>query len=207
VTDTPPGPGWWQASDGKWYSPEQAPAQPAAQPTTPAAAAPPAGAPSKTGMSGCLIAFLIVAGLGLVGFIGLIVAISVLGNAAGDRLEQVAEEFEESAERQRAREAATAAVDAEHPPRRDVEVLSCSSDDSGFVTVEIVITNHTPTTNDYAISLRLEDGSGTRLGSGFASHSSVEPDERVEVEGFGSVNSPSGELEECDVDDVQRYPS
>jgi hypothetical protein len=25
VSDTPQGPGWWQASDGKWYPPEQAP--------------------------------------------------------------------------------------------------------------------------------------------------------------------------------------
>ncbi|MEJ5255891.1 MAG: hypothetical protein WHS89_11115 [Acidimicrobiales bacterium] len=36
MSDTPQGPGWWQASDGKWYPPEQAPgAQPA---STPAAA-------------------------------------------------------------------------------------------------------------------------------------------------------------------------
>jgi hypothetical protein len=25
VSDSPQGPGWWQASDGKWYPPEQAP--------------------------------------------------------------------------------------------------------------------------------------------------------------------------------------
>ena len=25
MSDTSPGPGWWQASDGKWYSPEQVP--------------------------------------------------------------------------------------------------------------------------------------------------------------------------------------
>jgi uncharacterized protein YoxC len=28
--DESPGPGWWQASDGKWYSPETAPARPMA---------------------------------------------------------------------------------------------------------------------------------------------------------------------------------
>ena len=33
MSDTSQGPGWWQASDGKWYPPEQAPgAQPAATP-------------------------------------------------------------------------------------------------------------------------------------------------------------------------------
>ncbi len=25
MSDSPQGPGWWQASDGKWYPPEQAP--------------------------------------------------------------------------------------------------------------------------------------------------------------------------------------
>ncbi|MEY2421386.1 MAG: hypothetical protein QOI95_1453 [Acidimicrobiaceae bacterium] len=49
------GPGWWQASDGKWYPPEQAPtaAQPPVDPTTtqpaagtPAYGAPPPGAPA-----------------------------------------------------------------------------------------------------------------------------------------------------------------
>jgi nitric oxide reductase large subunit len=25
MSDTPQGPGWWQASDGKWYPPQQAP--------------------------------------------------------------------------------------------------------------------------------------------------------------------------------------
>ena len=34
MSDAPQGPGWWQASDGKWYSPEQASGaqQPAATP-------------------------------------------------------------------------------------------------------------------------------------------------------------------------------
>ncbi len=32
MTDTSQGPGWWQASDGKWYPPEQASASPVAPP-------------------------------------------------------------------------------------------------------------------------------------------------------------------------------
>ena len=43
MSDTSQGPGWWQASDGKWYPPEQA---------QPAAASPaPAGASGTPGMS------------------------------------------------------------------------------------------------------------------------------------------------------------
>ncbi len=43
MSDQSQGPGWWQASDGKWYPPEQAPG---AQPTTPPAGAPQPGAPA-----------------------------------------------------------------------------------------------------------------------------------------------------------------
>lgn len=34
AADTPQGPGWWQASDGKWYAPDQVSATPAAQPVS-----------------------------------------------------------------------------------------------------------------------------------------------------------------------------
>ncbi len=43
MSDTPQGQGWWQASDGKWYPPEQRPG-----PVTPPAAPPPAGPPPAT---------------------------------------------------------------------------------------------------------------------------------------------------------------
>ncbi|MBO9706549.1 MAG: RDD family protein [Arthrobacter sp.] len=43
MSDTSQGPGWWQASDGKWYPPEQAPA------AAPGAPAPGYGAPPAYG--------------------------------------------------------------------------------------------------------------------------------------------------------------
>ena len=47
MSDTPQGPGWWQASDGRWYPPEQAPgATPAPAPDAGAALGP---APSPLG--------------------------------------------------------------------------------------------------------------------------------------------------------------
>jgi hypothetical protein len=71
------GPGWWQASDGKWYPPEQAPtaAQPAVDPTTtppaygapaygpPAYGAPAAGAAAGGGGAGKVIAIVVVLAL------------------------------------------------------------------------------------------------------------------------------------------------
>ena len=41
MSDVSNGPGWWQASDGKWYPPEQ-------QPNYEAAAPPPSPTPSPT---------------------------------------------------------------------------------------------------------------------------------------------------------------
>jgi uncharacterized membrane protein len=38
MSDTSQGPGWWQASDGKWYSPEQAPGGAGSAPMQPAGA-------------------------------------------------------------------------------------------------------------------------------------------------------------------------
>ena len=49
--DTPQGPGWWQASDGRWYAPEQVPSPqspvppPFSQPTTPGGNTDQAGEP------------------------------------------------------------------------------------------------------------------------------------------------------------------
>jgi hypothetical protein len=48
VSDSSQGPGWWQASDGKWYPPEQAPGY--QQPATPAGG--PYGAPYGGGPAG-----------------------------------------------------------------------------------------------------------------------------------------------------------
>lgn len=45
MSDTSQGPGWWQASDGKWYPPEQAPGAPAGPPPGMPPAGPPMGGP------------------------------------------------------------------------------------------------------------------------------------------------------------------
>lgn len=75
MSDTSQGPGWWLASDGKWYPPQPAAAPPpmAPMPGAPMGGAPMGGPmaapPPKKGMSGaakgCLIAFVIVFVLGV----------------------------------------------------------------------------------------------------------------------------------------------
>ena len=46
MSDTSQGPGWWIASDGKWYSPEQKPGPATPEPPAPVAAAPETPAPA-----------------------------------------------------------------------------------------------------------------------------------------------------------------
>jgi uncharacterized RDD family membrane protein YckC len=77
MSDTSQGPGWWQASDGKWYPPEQAPA-----------AAPVGGAPSGELADwgqralGILIDWLIIFAIAVIGGI-LVVIVSVVSNTLG----------------------------------------------------------------------------------------------------------------------------
>src|SRR5437773_10456955 len=76
------GPGWWQASDGKWYPPESRPgavAPPPPQPTAPA--------PEQKKRHGCLLGGL--AGVGgivvLLGLIIVIVIVVAVANSGSDK--------------------------------------------------------------------------------------------------------------------------
>lgn len=105
MSDTPGGPDWEHGSDGKWYGPgvlsgagwslasdglyyrpqqaTVAPPQPGhpAQPVYPVA-------PKKKGMSGCLLAFLIVFALGIVGTIVVVVIVAAGTKEAVDTANQ-----------------------------------------------------------------------------------------------------------------------
>jgi hypothetical protein len=100
VSDTSQGPGWWLASDGKWYPPATAPGAPGppAAPTAPPGGVPipPAASPAagyaqppgyaqpvpvaKKSGNGCLIAVLVVVGLIVVGGIGSVVVVGMFAH-------------------------------------------------------------------------------------------------------------------------------
>lgn len=93
MSDASQGPGWWQASDGKWYPPEQAPQQ--AAPTGPPPGSAPGampgyGAPAMGGAGGSahgqliewpqrVMATLVDFGFVLVGYIALFIIVAILG--------------------------------------------------------------------------------------------------------------------------------
>jgi hypothetical protein len=84
MSDSSQGPGWWQASDGRWYPPQSHPTQPAAPPP-PTYGAPPAvayGAPvaKKPGMPGWAKVVLILGGILVLLVGGCTVAVGVFAN-------------------------------------------------------------------------------------------------------------------------------
>jgi hypothetical protein len=91
MTDQSQGPGWWLASDGKWYPPDQAPAVPPPETW----AAPPGGPPPSPGMStGRKVAIAVVGGvIGLV--VVLVLVIALVGDEAEPRFERAGTEIED----------------------------------------------------------------------------------------------------------------
>jgi hypothetical protein len=81
MSDSSQGPGWWQASDGRWYPPQSHPTQQVASAPPTYGAPPPAayGAPAatKTGMPGWVKALLIIGGILVVLVGGCTVAVGV----------------------------------------------------------------------------------------------------------------------------------
>jgi hypothetical protein len=79
MSDTSQGPGWWLASDGKWYPPEAAAAAAA-----PAVTPPPA--PTSSAARGCIVAAAIAfAALGVIVVVGIVVA-GFFANRVADKV-------------------------------------------------------------------------------------------------------------------------
>ncbi|MEO6317338.1 MAG: hypothetical protein ABIP36_01005 [Acidimicrobiales bacterium] len=79
MSDAQQGPDWWQASDAKWYPPEQAPPVPPASEWSPTA--PPPGPPPSPGSSGNKVPLIVA---GVVGVVLLLVVALVLLSGGDD---------------------------------------------------------------------------------------------------------------------------
>ena len=89
MSDSSQGPGWWQASDGRWYPPQSYPPQAAAPPPTYGAPPPVAygdPAANKSGMPGWVKALLIIGGILVVLVGGCTVAVGVFANRVSNDL-------------------------------------------------------------------------------------------------------------------------
>lgn len=207
MSDSAQGPGWWQASDGKWYPPEQAPA--AAAPAPPPAYGPPPqpgaapdgappgygpppqpmgapmgySAPPPQGMSGCLKAFLIVLGLSVV--LG-IVAVIVAATLVDDAVDNLAEDL----------------VEGSADEQDDIDEVECGEDDFGNLFATVTVTNDSSERSNYIIEVNFVDGN-VQLESAVAFINAVEPGQQAEGEASTATDAP-GDFD-CRAVGVQRF--
>ena len=104
MSDSSQGPGWWQASDGKWYPPQPAasvapPPPPPAPPPGPQWGAPPApqwgappAAPPKKSNRGCLIALAVVGVVVALGIVAVVLIIANVKDEVDKRVDTAGEE-------------------------------------------------------------------------------------------------------------------
>lgn len=211
MSDQSQGAGWWQASDGKWYPPSQAPQPPpTSQPPPPApgsAYAPPApptgptppgmippppgmaypagkappGVPQKQGRSGCATAAIVVLVLAFLLGGGCVVALVVFGDEAVDRIE-----------------------DARGAGRDDVEITSCELDDTDFMVAELEITNNSSDRSNYVIEVGFRAGDGTQSLEVVSVIANAVESGETRVERARSLSSASEELD-CRVVEALRF--
>lgn len=198
MSDSSQGPGWWQASDGKWYPPQDVapPPPPNMPPPQPPSYLPPPQpsyqgqpvTPPQSGMSGCLKGGLIVGGILLVLGLGSCVVIAV---AVDDATEELADEIDRDRDAEQERES------------RDVSEPTCQTDEIGFMEAELTVTNQSSERSNYIIEVTFEAPDGSQLDTGTLLINSLEPGQS-RTDTAGALSEPDGEFT-CRVVEVSRF--
>jgi hypothetical protein len=194
VSDVSQGPGWWQASDGRWYPPQPAAPPP---PAAPQWGGPP---PAKKSNKGCFIALAIVGVVLLLG-IGAVVAIVVaVGDEVDDRVDQV-----EQANRDG--DIPTFSDNTENPPGDDVTVGECGpASDTGFMRATVDVLNHSSEPSNYLITVAFEsDDGGEQYSTATTVVDGLGPDQTTTVEANTFEEPPVGQDFSCSINQVQRF--
>lgn len=186
MSDSPQGPGWWQASDGRWYPPQ------------PASYAPVPPQPPPKSNKGCLTVLAIVGVLVVLSVIAVVVLIAVAADEVDEAVNRVT--VDEGGVR-------SFSDNETNPPAEDVVVTACASDDSGFMLAMGTVTNHSSGASDYYIEVVFEtEDEVTQLATGNASLSSIEPGQDAPLEASSFTKAPD-EGFSCRVTEVNRFAS
>jgi hypothetical protein len=197
VSDVPQGPGWWQASDGKWYPP-----QPAA---TPPPVAPPPGPapqwggppPAKKSNKGCLIALAVVGVVALLGIAAVVAVVLAVEDEVDDRVDEA----------NRDGGIPTFSDNTENPPGDDVTVADCGpAPGTGWMRATVDVLNHSSEPSNYIITVAFEADDGTRqLATSTALVNGLGPDQTTNAEANSFQSAPDGVEFSCSINQVQRF--
>ena len=182
----PEGPGWWQASDGRWYPPQDQgyAQQPAYGYGSGGWQGQPGPAPAKS-RNGCLTAFLVVLALGVLAAVGGCVAFVAL---ADDVAEDVGDDLAEgSADEQ-----------------DDVGEPTCGTDDVGDLEAVVDVTNDSSKRSNYMITVAFSGDGGDQLGTGTGGATALEPGQSTQATITSVIDAPTGAVT-CKVTSVQRF--
>ena len=196
MSDVSHGPGWWQASDGRWYPPQ--PAAPAPPPPPPPGpppqwGGPPAGSP-KSSNRGCLIALAIVGALVVLGGIAATVLIVVVGREVDDRVDDDG--------------GITSFSDNdENPPADDVSIGECGpATGTRFMRATVEVRNHSSEASSYLITVAFESEDGGRqLTTSTTGVDGLGPDQTTTSEANSFQEAPGGQEFSCRVSRVERF--
>jgi hypothetical protein len=203
MSDVSQGPGWWQASDGKWYPPQQAPTA-APPPPPPAYGPPPApqwGGPppaKKGGGKGCLIALAIVGVIAVIGIIATVVLVLVAKDEVDDRVT-----IDED------KGITTFSGNDEHPPADDVKIGECGpASGTNYMRATVDVRNHSSEASNYIITVAFEskDG-GSQLATSTTGVNALGPDQTTTQEANSFQEAPGGQEFSCRLTQVERFAS
>jgi hypothetical protein len=202
MSDVSQGPGWWQASDRKWYPPQSAPtaapppsyrappgpsygARPAPQWTPPPA--------KKGGNTGCLIALAVVGVIAVLGIVATVVVIAAVGNEVDERVDEDG--------------ITTFSGNDENPPADDVSINECGpAPDTGFMRATVDVLNHSSESSNYIITVAFESEEGDRqLTTSTALVNGLGPDQTATTEANSFQEPPGGVEFSCRISQVERF--
>jgi hypothetical protein len=181
MSDTSQGPGWWQASDKKWYPPERH-ASYAAPPHPPGRQRRERGSGAASVGRGCLMA-IGVAAVAVVVLIIIVIVVAVSGSKSSNK---------------------PGSGSSSHPAAADVTVTCAAPDSLGFWHAHVTVTNHSSKASNYLYTVEWDDAAGNRLQSAGSIENAVAPGQTSTSDATAPAPSTGGTVVTCKAVDVNR---
>ena len=98
----------------------------------------------------------------------------------------------------------TASSNTEFPPADDVAITECTTQEAlGWPVAKLTITNNSPKSSTYMVSVNFVNTAGQKIGEGMISSSNVAPGQQALVEASGTGEPEPGFT--CEIAQVERF--